>query len=249
MLFRSINTRSTRNSLSSNDNEFSKIDREKFLGKRVARVDDFTIIRWGIVVSVDPPKEKDNYLGVTYGIRWDDGDVNGEVTIDNITWQQGHCYCYNAVQFNSMECFSGMSKRDTVNYSDLDQEGKDWIKNTLLTRNDMKKWLTNEGEIKCPYKHLMNQRCSVCDTSIGSAGKFDDLADMVQCTEIKEWEDAVDEKKGSKTVKRLSLGSHNCFLSIEGVCALMYDGSESTKSAYFYNYSKEVFDKIGRAHV
>ena len=79
-----IKSRPARYSLSSNENEFSKIDREKFLGKRVARVDDFTIIRWGIVVSVDPPKEKDNYLDVTYGIRWDDGDVNGEVTIDNI---------------------------------------------------------------------------------------------------------------------------------------------------------------------
>ena len=91
----------------------------------------------------------------------------------------------------------------------------------------------------------MNQRCSVCDTSIGSAGKFDDLAGMVQCTEIEEWEDAVDEKKGSrsKMVKRLSLGSHNCFLSIEGVCALMYDAIESTKSAYSYNYPKEEFDK------
>ena len=238
-----IKNRRARYSSTMNENEFSKIDRKMFLGKRVARVADFTTIRWGTVVSVDPPKEIDNYLDVTHGIRWDDGDVNGEVTVDNISWQQGHCYHYNAVQFESMECFSGMSKRDTVNYTDLDQEGKDWIKNTLLTRNDMKKWLTNEGQIKCLYGHLTNQRCSIRDTSIGSAGKLDELADMVQCTEVKEWENEEDDEKESETVKRLSLGSHNCFLSIEGVCALMYNGSDSTKSAYSTNYTEKKFDE------
>ena len=230
--------------------QFCRNDREKYLGRRIACLDgDPLVIKWGTVVSIEESPDKNLFSEVKHGICFDYcNDTNG-FKIDPITWQQSHCYFYNAEKFNELPGFSSMSKRGTINFSDLNDTCKKWIRGNLLPPKG-KKTLLNEqtGTFSCGTYHSCTRTCY---TDNIKKWKYkdaqDSVADMVLCEDLKQWVFPDDEKSAG-----LGLGGYNCFLSIDGVCALLYDGSKSIKTVYkkdnYYTpkYIKEELIKLNK---
>ena len=211
--------------------QFCRLDRLKYLGRRIACLDgDPLVIKWGTVVSIEEPTDQNLFSEVKHGICFDYCNDTFGFKIDSITWQQSHCYFYNAEKFNELPEFSCMDKRGSINFSDLDNPCKRWIRDNLLPPQGKKTLFDKQtGTLSCGKYHSCTRTCRI-DGTINPWNFIDaedGVAEMVPCEDLDQWEYPEEENSAG-----LGLGGYNCFLSLDGVCALLFDGSESTKSVY-----------------